>query len=125
MKEPSDLERQFMFYWKLFASDLPEPVREHMGLKPRRFRFDFCWPDHLLVVEAQGGVWTHGRHSRGKGQTNDYIKHNLATIKGYRIFYVTAGMLRDDPAGFIGQIRALLSTGAEASQEPGVTVRAA
>lgn len=113
MKEPSDLERAFMHYWRLLASDLPEPVREYAGLKPRRFRFDFAFVEEKIAIECQGGIWTHGRHSRGNGQTADYIKHNLATEAGWKLIYVTNTMLRDNPQHIVDILRILINNAHE------------
>lgn len=43
--------------WEWFG--IPEPTKEHMFAKPRRFRIDFAWPDVRLAVEIDGG--TYGR----------------------------------------------------------------
>jgi very-short-patch-repair endonuclease len=43
--------------WERFG--LPEPIKEHMFAKPRRFRIDFAWPAVKLAVEIDGG--TYGR----------------------------------------------------------------
>jgi len=78
---------------------VPEPVREYRFLPPRRFRFDFSWPDILLAVEVDGGTWWGtGRHSRGLGYERDCEKHNLAALQGWRVFRFTSSMVRDGRA---------------------------
>ena len=64
---------------------LPEPVREYRFAPPRRWRFDFAWPDRLLAVECEGGTWANGRHNRGAGYANDCEKYNAATLAGWRV----------------------------------------
>ncbi len=61
--------------------------REFRFLAFRRFRFDFCWPfkKAMLAVEVEGGVFSGGLHTRGKGFTKDCEKQNLATLDGWRL----------------------------------------
>ena len=67
------------------ALGLPEPVREYQAIKGRKFRFDFAWLEHRLLVEVNGGTYTQGAHSPGAGIARDYEKANLAVIQGWRV----------------------------------------
>jgi len=84
------------------ASDLPEPVRQYKfvrdvvgdgpGIRARvkeaglkDWRFDFAWPDIKLAVEVEGGAWTRGRHTRGKGFVGDMEKYNYAAVCGWTL----------------------------------------
>ena len=67
------------------ALGLPEPVREYPAIKGRKFRFDFAWLEHKLLVEVNGGTYTQGAHSTGQGIRRDYEKSNLATLAGWRV----------------------------------------
>lgn len=79
---------------KLFRSQgIPKPVYEYRFAPPRRSRFDLAWPDHRVAVEVQGGIWTQGRHSRGKGMLADMEKFNNATLTGWRVLLVTPDQL--------------------------------
>ena len=51
----------------LLAVGLAAPIREHRFAPPRRWRFDYAWPDRRLALEVEGGTWTGGRHVRGRG----------------------------------------------------------
>lgn len=105
----SQLEDEFETRWMQLAPDAPAPIRD--GFKPipgRRFRFDFCWPDKLTALEVMGGSRGYGRHNRPEGQQQDYTKHNLAVLLGWRILYVTGEMLHEDPAGLVEMILVLL-----------------
>ena len=66
---------------------LPTPVREYRFAPPRRWRFDFAWLDVgvMVALEIDGGVWTGGRHGRGKGFIADQEKLNEAAILGWKV----------------------------------------
>ena len=65
-------------------------VRELRAIEGRRFRVDFCWPDSMLAVEVQGGIWTRGRHARPMGIVKDYEKFNLLILGGWRVLLLTS-----------------------------------
>lgn len=66
-------------------------VTEYKFLHDRRFRFDIAIPDKMIAVEFEGGVFTNGRHTRGKGYSNDIKKYNLAVLHGWKLLrYSTA-----------------------------------
>ena len=99
----TDLEATFLFHWRLLAPDAPEPVREHRFCD-RLWRFDFAWPDQMVAVECEGGIWSSGRHVRGNGFRKDVEKYNAALTLGWRVFRCTAGMLERDPAAFVEMV---------------------
>lgn len=105
-RSETTLERAFAFYWRALADGLPEPEREVMFARPRRWRFDFAWPAQRVAVECDGGTYTGGRHTRGDGYRRDAEKLNAAAALGWRVFRVTADMLRDDPHGIVDMVRA-------------------
>lgn len=41
---------------------------------------------HMVALEREGGVWTRGRHTRGKGFEADAIKYAEAALKGWTVF---------------------------------------
>lgn len=100
----SDLERAFATYWRLLGNG-QEPEREVQFHPSRRWRFDFCWPEAKVAVELQGATWARGRHTRGAGYRNDCEKLDEAQALGWRVFWLTRGMLEDDPATAIGWIK--------------------
>lgn len=65
------------------------PVKEYRFAPPRRWRFDYCWPDAMVALEVNGGVWTRGRHTRGQGYLNDLEKLNRAQLLGWVVLQVT------------------------------------
>ena len=69
------------------------PMREYCFAKPRRWRFDYAWPDYKIALEVEGGAWTHGRHTRGSGFVNDMEKYNTAILAGWIVLRVTPDQL--------------------------------
>ena len=84
----SEWERTLDFLIGLDA--LPLPEREHRFHKTRRWRFDFAWPEYRVACEVEGGIWSQGRHTRGKGFQKDCTKYNEAAIDGWTVIRVTA-----------------------------------
>ena len=72
---------------------LPASEREYTFAPPRRWRFDFAWPQHKLAVEIEGGSWTLGRHTRGEGFRNDCEKYNEAVLLGWSVLRFTPDMI--------------------------------
>lgn len=67
--------------------------REYRFHDTRRWRFDFVMLplEAKIAVEIEGGVFTQGRHTRGKGFTEDLLKYNEAVMLGWRVLrYTTA-----------------------------------
>ncbi|MDD4291974.1 MAG: hypothetical protein PHX51_07065 [Clostridia bacterium] len=67
-----------------------EHVREYKFLHDRRFRFDLAIPAKKIAVEFEGGIYSNGRHTRGKGYANDAKKYNLATMHGWKLLRYTS-----------------------------------
>ena len=126
----SDLERAFETKIKWYK--LPEPVAEHRFHPTRKWRFDFAYPEIKLAIELEGGTFgvtcpqckgrgcpachngrVMGRHSRGEGFEKDCEKYNAAAALGWRVLRFTGGMLKENPAACIDQVKALLNEGNE------------
>lgn len=80
---------------------LPEPEREYRFLKPRRYRADFAWPAKRVLVEVEGGIYSNGRHVRGKGYANDCRKYSLAAADGWKVLRFTAADIEDGSAALM------------------------
>jgi len=100
----SSLERAFLTYWRMLARNEPEPECEYVFHPTRKWRFDFAWPDKLAAVEMQGATWAQGRHTRGMGYRADCEKLAEAQLLGWRVFWVTSGMLEEDPMRVVGWV---------------------
>jgi hypothetical protein len=77
---------------------LPLPILEHRFHAERKWRFDMAWESEKLAVEVDGGVWTGGRHTRGKGFENDCEKVNQAQIMGWTVLRYSTGQVRSGMA---------------------------
>lgn len=87
------LDPKLLFPRVLEAEGLPAAVAELRFAPPRRFRFDYSWPESKIALECDGGVWTNGRHTRGAGFLKDHEKTNLAALNGWRVLKCTPATL--------------------------------
>lgn len=110
----SELEQ--VLEWHIKAANLPAPEREYRFCDDRRWRADFAWPGHGLLVEVEGGQWIQGRHTRGKGFENDCEKYNRAELDGWMVLRFTAFMISSGKA--LTQIIEALSMGGDVEPEP-------
>lgn len=74
---------------------LPVPKAEHKFHPTRKWRIDYFFRrgDLKLGLEIEGGAWTGGRHTRGKGFLGDIEKYNAAAIEGITILRTTPNQL--------------------------------
>lgn len=77
-----------VFIASLKAERLPLPVAEHRFHPTRKWRFDFAWPEYMVALEVEGGVWTKGRHTRASGYIKDMEKYSEAAILGWVVLRV-------------------------------------
>ncbi len=78
----------------LVAKGVPAPVPEYRFHPVRRWRADWCFEGARLLVEIDGGAWTRGRHTRGRGFIEDIRKSNEAMLLGWRLLRVTPQMVQ-------------------------------
>lgn len=74
------------------------PVPEFKFHPVRKWRADFAFPAHRILIEIEGGVWVNGRHSRGAGYSADCEKYSHAALLGYRVFRFTPDMVKSGEA---------------------------
>lgn len=92
----SELEDKLLFYIR--ALRLPEPEREYKFHPVRKWRFDFAYPDKKVAFEIEGGVWTGGRHFRGRGAIADCDKYNEAALQGWTVYRFTTEHVKNGSA---------------------------
>lgn len=79
-----------MIFTQVLASlKICQPIKEYKFHDKRKWRFDYAWPAQRVALEVEGGAFTGGRHTRGKGFVNDMEKYNTATSEGWRIIRTT------------------------------------
>ena len=91
-------EWELLFAQQVYDARLSEPDREYRFHPSRRWRFDFAWPREKIAVEIEGGVYSQGRHTRGRGFTEDCIKYNAAAALGWRVFRYPSALVEDGSA---------------------------
>lgn len=108
----SDLERHFETLWQISGG--PDLEAEYRFHPQRKWRFDFAHPETMTAIELEGGVWSGGRHTTGKGFVGDCKKYNAATLLGWRVFRLTRKML-DNPRHY-EQIRDFINDRQQSSR---------
>lgn len=97
LPRPKRKQNPPVIHWA--ACGLPEPQAEYLFHETRKWRLDYFWPSvgsalygsvsGGLALEIDGGAWTQGRHTRGRGFCEDQRKRNAATLAGIRVFHCT------------------------------------
>lgn len=64
----------------------------------RKWRADFHLKDKKILVEVEGGIWSNGRHTRGKGYLADLDKYNAATMMGYQVIRFSTEQVKSGSA---------------------------
>ena len=92
-RAPTDYSRRFQAQCRMAGFPVPEiEVRFH---PTRKWKFDCAWPDRMIAVEIEGGIWIRGRHNRGAGYLKDMEKYNAAAKLGWRVFRFGTGQVHD------------------------------
>ena len=96
---------QASFLSRLSSADLPEATPEYRFWEGRRFRFDYAWPEHLIALEVEGGLYGNGKncpvckrpsamgHTSVTGIRRDMEKYNEAAALGWRLVRVEPSKL--------------------------------
>lgn len=95
----SPLAAQFEDLWRhLHGPTLDKEVRFH---GKRKWRLDYCHIATRTAIELEGGAYSKGRHTRGKGFVADCEKYNAAAALGYTVFRLATGMVTPKHVGQI------------------------
>lgn len=96
-KNMREVNRQsILLIQKLTMNGLPLPIREFKFHEKRMWKADFYWHQHCLMLEAEGMIWTGGRHTHPVGYLEDMQKYNAAAVLGYRLLRVPTYQLSAD-----------------------------
>lgn len=64
----------------------------------RKWRADFHLIGKKILVEVEGGIWSGGRHTRGKGYIGDMEKYNAAVMLGYQVIRFSTDQVKSGHA---------------------------
>ena len=85
---------EVLFAQQISALGLPEPVRQFKGAVPgRKYRIDFCWPEHRICLEVQGMA-----HRIRERFLADCEKVSLLTLAGWRVLLASGDDVRSGRA---------------------------
>lgn len=81
----SKSQKKFELLWKAMRG---QPlIKEYKFHPKRKWKIDY-WHSSGVAIEIEGGIWTGGRHTRGKGFVNDMEKYNALAERGVLLFRV-------------------------------------
>ena len=108
----------------IIQAGLAMPELEYRFHPTRKWRFDMAYPDEMLAIEIEGGIYGRavrcnncgqqvmkhtkggrmvivregGRHNTGKGIEKDAEKYNEAALLGWKVLRFTSDMIQDGRA---------------------------
>lgn len=65
-------------------------IQEYKFHSKRKWRVDFFLTKKNIAIEFEGGIFSRGRHTRGKGFANDCKKYNELALCGIRLIRITS-----------------------------------
>lgn len=74
------------------TAGLPIPEEEYKFFPTRKWKFDFAYPDLMIAIEVEGGIWG-GRHTSGIGFQNDCEKYDVAALMGWKLLRFPPNMI--------------------------------
>ena len=78
-KVPNEFEAKLAKELKALRIEFQQEFEFH---QVRKWRADFHLVGRKILVEVEGGIWSGGRHTRGKGYIGDMEKYNAAVMLG-------------------------------------------
>lgn len=88
-------EEYTLHKWLLEAGYNPE--LQHKFIPGRRFRADFTLVEEKIIVECMGmDIWGCAGHNNVFTIANDYKRHMLALIHGWKMVYWCKGVTKGD-----------------------------
>jgi very-short-patch-repair endonuclease len=91
-------EAEVLMEAQLWKAGLMPFCAEHRFHSERRWRFDFAWPDNLVALEIDGGLYVNGGHNRGSKIIDEHDKLNEAAIMGWTVLRVDPKKVRSGEA---------------------------
>ncbi|MDC4995479.1 endonuclease domain-containing protein [Acinetobacter baumannii] len=81
-REPSVGEVLLATHLKACKIEFEQEYKFH---PKRKWRADFLITGTKILIEVEGGIWSGGRHTRGKGYIGDMEKYNSAAMMGFTV----------------------------------------
>jgi very-short-patch-repair endonuclease len=94
VKDNATTRAEPAFFYLLTYHAINLPVKEHMGIPGRKYRFDYAWLTEKVAVEIQGGVYTKHAHGSITGILAGYRKANECAKYGWRVLYFTPAEMK-------------------------------
>ncbi len=117
---PCESELEARVFELLDRSGLPRPTRQRsITVAGRLRRLDFLFPDHDVIVEADG----YATHASPMAFEKDRQRANSLTSRGFRVLQWTWRSLHDRPGELLRELKAVLD--AQASRGAGLCSPAA
>jgi very-short-patch-repair endonuclease len=85
-KQTKKTEAELVFAIHLRELGFAKCATEYEFHEGRGWRFDYAIPSRRIAIEIEGGIWTAGRHTRGRGYQDDLDKYNSAIVRGWKVF---------------------------------------
>ncbi len=73
----------------------------------RKWRADFLITGTKILIEVEGGIWSGGRHTRGRGFIGDMEKYNSAAMMGFTVLRFSTEQVKSGLA--VQQIEKMVS----------------
>ncbi len=81
-RQPSEGETVLATHLKACKISFEQEYKFH---PTRKWRADFLITGKKILIEVEGGIWSGGRHTRGKGYIGDMEKYNSAAMMGFTV----------------------------------------
>lgn len=94
-KIPNEFEAKLARELKTLKIDFEQEFKFH---PERKWKADFHLVGKKILVEVEGGIWSGGRHTRGKGYIGDIEKYNAATMMGYQVIRFSTDQVKSGHA---------------------------
>jgi len=94
-KVPNEFEAKLARELKALKIDFEQEFYFHPD---RKWRADFHLIGKKILVEVEGGIWSGGRHTRGKGYIGDMEKYNAAVMLGFQVIRFSTDQVKSGHA---------------------------
>lgn len=94
-KIPNEFEAKLARELKTLKIEFQQEFEFH---PKRKWRADFHLVGKKILVEVEGGIWSSGRHTRGKGYIGDMEKYNAATMMGFQVIRFSTDQVKSGHA---------------------------